>query len=126
MLVTVLALAFRLPSLGTRPLHNDEAVNGIKLAELIDRGGLIGMTLTNTTDRRYITPAWHRRGCTGTSHSNELSDATLRVITVVFGVGIVLLLPLLVDGLGRRPVTLGCGSHRRFPCDGLLQPVLHP
>ena len=35
---TVLAITFRVPSLGSRPLHNDEAVNGVKLAELIDRG----------------------------------------------------------------------------------------
>lgn len=99
---TILALAFRVPSLGSRPLHNDEAVNGIKLAELIDHGTYRYDANEHHGPSLYYASLAQTR-LTGISHSNELSDASLRVITVVFGVAIVLLLPLLVDGLGRRP-----------------------
>lgn len=36
--IFAVALALRVPRLDTRPLHNDEAVNAIKIAELWQHG----------------------------------------------------------------------------------------
>src|SRR5271157_1880836 len=36
LLIVLLALALRCPNLGQRPMHNDEAVNGIKFGQLWD------------------------------------------------------------------------------------------
>ena len=97
-----LALAFRIPSLGTRPLHNDEAVNGVKLSELIDRGTYHYDANEHHGPSLYYASLAQAR-LTGLAHSSQLTDASLRSITVVFGIGIVLLLPILVNGLDRRP-----------------------
>ncbi|MBO60613.1 MAG: hypothetical protein CMO63_01395, partial [Verrucomicrobiales bacterium] len=39
LLITVVALAFRLPDLAKRPMHGDEAVNAVKIGELIEGKG---------------------------------------------------------------------------------------
>ena len=95
------ALALRVPHLDTRPLHNDEAVNAIKLSELWQEGRYAydpdefhGPTLHYAT----LPFLW----LSGARNSDELDDATLRLAPVVFGVGLVLLLPLFSEGLGRH------------------------
>lgn len=94
------ALCLRAPQLGNRPLHNDEGTNATKLAALWEKG-----------DYRYDPHEFH--GPTlyyfslpflwlnGAKHSADFSDAQLRIVTVAFGVGLILLLALLRDGLGR-------------------------
>jgi uncharacterized protein (TIGR03663 family) len=101
-LAIVVALALRLPSLGSRPLHNDEAVNGIKLAELIDHGTYKYDANEHHGPTLYYASLLQTR-LMGLTPSSRLSGADLRIITVVFGIGIILVLPLLLDGLGRRP-----------------------
>jgi len=93
------ALALRCPQLGVRPLHNDEGVNAVKLAALWERGEYRydpheyhGPTL------HYLSLPFLWAGPAKTAA--ELSDAQLRVVTVVFGVGLIALLLLLRDGLG--------------------------
>ena len=39
LLVTIVALVFRLPGLAKRPMHGDEAVNAVKIGELIEGKG---------------------------------------------------------------------------------------
>ena len=39
LLITVMALALRLPGLANRPMHGDEAVNAVKIGELIEGKG---------------------------------------------------------------------------------------
>lgn len=94
------ALALRVPHLDRRPLHNDEAVNAFKSAELWQQGRYAydpeeyhGPTL------HYATVPFFR--LSGARNADELADATLRLAPVVFGIGLILLLPLLADGLGR-------------------------
>ena len=94
------ALALRVPRLDLRPLHNDEAVNAVKAVELWQWGRYAydpdeyhGPTL------HYATVPFLR--LSGARNADELSDATLRLAPVFFGVGLILLLPLLSDGLGR-------------------------
>lgn len=101
LLVAVLGLALRGPHLGLRPLHNDEAVNAVKFGELWERGEYKydpnehhGPTL------EYATYALAR--VTRAPALDGFTDARLRTLTVCFGVGLLLLLPLVVDGLGRR------------------------
>ena len=95
------ALALRVPQLATRPLHNDEAVNAVKVSELWLHGRYVydpdeyhGPTLHYAT----LPFLW----LSGAHHSDDLDDATLRLAPVVFGVGLILLLLLFVDGLGRH------------------------
>src|SRR5438046_7212875 len=97
------ALALRVPSLDTRPLHNDEAVNAVKVSELWKEGRYAydpdeyhGPTLHYAT----LPFLW----LSGARNSDELADATLRLAPVVSGVGLIVLLLLLADGLGREAV----------------------
>jgi uncharacterized protein (TIGR03663 family) len=98
------ALAFRLPGLDIRPLHNDEAVNATKVAELWEHGRYVydpdeyhGPTLHYAT----LPFLW----LSGAKGPNELEDRTLRLAPVAFGAGLILLLFLFVDGLGWPAVT---------------------
>src|SRR6185503_660790 len=97
------ALALRVPRLATRPLHNDEAVNAVKVTELWQHGRYVydpdeyhGPTLHYAT----LPFLW----LSGARNADELKDATLRVAPVVFGVALILLLLLVADGLGRHAV----------------------
>lgn len=99
------ALALRLPQLSARPLHNDEGVNAVKLAALWETG-----------EYKYDPHEFH--GPTlyyfslpflwlGSAHNAVEIDATrLRLVTVFFGVGLILLLPLLADGIGKNAATI--------------------
>src|SRR3989454_6543654 len=97
------ALALRIPHLDTRPLHNDEAVNAVKVSELWEQGRYAydpdeyhGPTLHYAT----LPFLW----LSGARNADELGDAPLRLAPVVCGVGLILLLLLLADGLGRPAV----------------------
>ena len=99
LLASAAALALRAPELATRPLHNDEAVNAVKVSELWQHGRYAydpdeyhGPTLHYAT----LPFLW----LSGARNSDELHDATLRLAPVAFGVGLILLLVLFVDGLG--------------------------
>lgn len=97
------ALALRVPQLTNRPLHNDEAVNAVKASELWQEG-----TYVYDPDE-YHGPSLHYATVpffwlSSASNPDELSDATLRVAPIVFGVGLILLLLLFLDGLGRTAV----------------------
>ena len=103
LLILAGALALRVPKLATRPLHNDEAVNAVKVSELWQHGRYAydpdeyhGPTLHYAT----LPFLWS----SGARNSDELEDATLRLAPVAFGVGLILLLLLFVNGLGRPAV----------------------
>lgn len=94
------ALVLRSHDLGNRPLHNDEAVNATKLAALWDKGEY------RYDPHEYHGPALHYFSLpvlwlSGVKTSTEFSDTQLRIVTVAFGVGLILLLLLLKDGLGQ-------------------------
>src|SRR5687768_3225875 len=80
------ALAFRLPKLDTRPLHNDEAVNAVKVAELwrdhryrYDPDEYHGPTL------HYATLPF--LSLSSSKGPDDLKDQTLRLAPVLFGAG---------------------------------------
>jgi len=99
LLAFALALFLRCPNLGSRPLHNDEGVNAVKLAALWEKGDY------RYDPHEYHGPTLHYFSLLilwlgPAKNSVELSDAELRVVTVAFGIGLILLLLLLKDGLG--------------------------
>jgi len=81
-------------------MHGDEAVHAVKFGDLLeksfyryDRYEYHGPTLNYLT----LIPAW----LSSAGKLTEVSEFTLRIVPVFFGVSLVLLLLLLVDGLGR-------------------------
>jgi len=103
-LLIILALALRLPQLDRRPMHNDEGLNAMKFRSLwadndykYDPHEFHGPTLPYAT----LPFAW----TWPTPDFNQFTEITFRLVTVSFGVGLLLLLPLLLGGLG-KPATL--------------------
>ena len=99
LVVTIAAVALRLPRLGLRPMHSDEAVGAVKFGALLEKGfyrynpgEYHGPTLNYLT----LIPAW----LGSTEKFAEVTEFTLRIVPVFFGVSLVLLLLLLVDGMG--------------------------
>src|SRR6266516_6545095 len=94
------ALALRCPKLDIRPLHNDEAVNAVKLSALWEKG-------VYTYDlEEFHGPALYYATLpflwlSSTRDSDQLGASTMRLVPVAFGTGLILLLLLLADGLGR-------------------------
>ena len=124
------AIFLRSHDLGNRPLHNDEAVNATKLAAFWNKGEYKydpheyhGPTLhyfslpvlklssvINSEGRAgsplpavggASVPASQPQQIVSSLTPPALSDTKLRVVTVAFGVGLILLLFLLKDGLGQ-------------------------
>ena len=100
LLVFGLALALRLPQLDLRPMHNDEGVNAMRFRTLwvdstyrYDPNEFHGPTL------EYATAA--SAELSGSRDFDQFSEATYRLVTVAFGAGLILLLLLLADGLGK-------------------------
>ena len=105
--MTVAAVVLRLPRLQQRPMHGDEAVHAVKFSSLLengfyryDRDEYHGPTLNYLT----LIPAW----LSSAKKLSNLSESTLRIVPVFFGVCLVLLLLLLTDGLG--PTTTVCAA----------------
>ena len=99
LLLAVGALALRLPQRDERPMHTDEAVHAVKFLGLWERGvyrydpdEYHGPSLYYAT----LPLAW----LSGAHRAAELSEKTLRLTPVLFGVGLVLLVLLARDGLG--------------------------
>ena len=100
LIVAAGALAFRLPRLDLRPMHGDEAVEAFKTGLLLDHGTYRydpeeyhGPTLHYAT----LPFLWLR----GEGSFAETSEVGFRLLPVVCGVGLILVLLLVGDGLGR-------------------------
>jgi uncharacterized protein (TIGR03663 family) len=96
-----LGLALRCLHLGARPMHNDEAVNAVKFGQLWQTGRYQYDPNEHHGPTLYYATDWlgHLTGGPDYAH---YSEARLRLLTVLFGAGLIALIPLLVDGLGRR------------------------
>jgi uncharacterized protein (TIGR03663 family) len=101
-LLAGLALALWSRSLDQRPMHNDEAVNGIKFGQLWESGGYkYDHNEHHGPSIYYATLALSR--LTGAPQDfDQFTENRLRFTTILFGIGLVLLLPLVADGLGRK------------------------
>jgi uncharacterized protein (TIGR03663 family) len=101
LLAIAVALALRIPELDIRPFHNDEAVNAVKVADLWQHGRYV------YDPDEYHGPTLHYAtlpilAASGARNADELNNGILRLAPVVFGIGLILLLLLFVDALGRR------------------------
>jgi uncharacterized protein (TIGR03663 family) len=96
----VLALALRLPHLSERPMHNDEGVNAIKFRDLWEHHSYkYDPTEFHGPSLYYATLVLER--LTAASRFEQFTEARLRFVTVLFGIGLILLVPLLADGVGK-------------------------
>src|SRR6478736_4996863 len=101
------ALGLRWADLNRRPMHNDEAVNAIKFGQLWNHQGYkYDPNEHHGPSLFYATLAFER--LTGAPDLDHYSDARLRWVTVLFGLGLLLLLPLMKDGLG--PPAIFCAG----------------
>ena len=97
-----LAVMLRLPQLSRRPMHTDEAVHAEKFHLLLEQGRYDydpeeyhGPTLNYFT----LIPA----RLSGANQFTEVTERTLRIVPVFFGVLLVLFLPLMFRASGRLP-----------------------
>src|ERR1041385_8510390 len=100
-IITAFAAVLRCARLNERPMHNDEAVNAVKFGQLWEHG----LYKYDPNEHHgpalpYATLAVAR--LTSTPDFVHLSEIKLRLITVAFGLGLILLVPLVADGLGRK------------------------
>jgi uncharacterized protein (TIGR03663 family) len=94
------ALALRGPRLDIRPLHNDEAVNAVKLSALWEKG-VYTYDLHEFHGPALSYAALPFLWLSSTRDPDQLGAGTMRLVPVAFGTGLILLLLLLADGLGR-------------------------
>jgi uncharacterized protein (TIGR03663 family) len=101
LLTTALALGLRCPRLDERPMHNDEAVNATKFRTLWEHGSYrYDPNEHHGPSLFYFTLAWAK--CTGAPRDfAQLDETRFRMVTALFGAGLILLLALVADGLGR-------------------------
>lgn len=100
LLALVLGAALRCPRLDARPMHTDESVHAYKFAALWDRG-----------EYRYDPHEYHGptlyyatlplARLSGAENSDQLREAALRAVPLLFGLGLIALTALWADGLGR-------------------------
>ncbi len=102
-LVAGVALALRLPRLSERPMHNDEAVNGVKFGALWDRNNYkYDPAEYHGPSLSYATLALNK--LTRAADYQSIGETRLRLVTVLFGVGLSLLATIFYDGLGKQAV----------------------
>lgn len=94
-----LALFFRLPHLGERPMHGDEANQAMKTGILMDTGLYQYDPFEHHGPTLYYMALPLLR-LSGARNFEETTEAAFRLLPVLFGVGLLLLLWPLRQGLG--------------------------
>jgi len=94
------ALALRLPRLDLRPMHGDEGNQAVKTAVLLETG------VYRYDPRDHHGPTLYYLSlptlwAAGVSRAADITDGMLRLMPAILGVGVVLLLLGVGDGLGR-------------------------
>ena len=92
--IILIALAMRLPMPDQRPMHGDEAVNALKLAELMESGTFVYDPMEYHGPALYylsLPLSWLQ----GQHTLSDLNESTLRLLPVIFGTGLIVLLLLL-------------------------------
>jgi uncharacterized protein (TIGR03663 family) len=97
------ALAVRLPRLGLRPMHGDEANQAVKAGILLETG------VYRYDPREHHGPILYwltlpSLRLSGAADFAQTNEAMYRIVPVVLGAGLIVLLFLVADGLGRGPV----------------------
>ena len=99
--VIIVAVMLRAPRLTQRPMHTDEAVHAVKFSKLLeqnlyryDSSEYHGPTLNYFT----LIPAW----LSNAKNAHDLTEFTLRIVPVFFGIVLVCMPLLLLKSLGRN------------------------
>ena len=103
--VLALAAAFRLPRLAQRPMHADEANQAVKSGRLYEKGTYE----YDATDHHGPSLYWLTLPSLAISGAKDLAgseEVAYRIVPVIFGLGLIPLLLLLADGLGRPAVVM--------------------
>ncbi len=98
--IGVLAAAYRLPGLAQRPMHADEANQAVKAGRLYETGEY----QYDTTDHHGPSLYWLTLPSLAISGARDLAGSqqwAYRIVPVIFGLGLIPLILLLADGLGR-------------------------
>ena len=98
-LILAAALVLRLPRLGDRPFHGDEAVHAVKFRELWEKGRY------EYDPQEYHGPTLYYAAlpvvaAKGRATFAETQEADYRLAVALLGAAMVLLVPLLRDGVG--------------------------
>lgn len=99
-LIVLAAIVVRGARLDLRPMHHDEANQAVKFGLLLERGEYTYDPKDHHGPTLYyfaLPLAWISSGAS----FETLSETTLRLLPVLFGVGILLLLFVFKDGLGK-------------------------
>ncbi len=124
LLAIAVAVAIRMPRLGLRPMHADEAVQAARFRDLWLNGDyLYDPTEYHGPTLIYATLPSVMVG--GAATFADTSEATYRAVPVAFGVGLLFLFWLLRDALGRAGKRVGRHSGGLFTRLRVLQPLLH-
>ena len=105
-LAALLGLALRVADLEARPMHNDEANQAVRCGTLLTEGAYTYDPVEYHGPTLYylsLPPVWLTAG----RDFAETSEATFRLLPVVFGVGVILLFGLVADGTGRPAAVCG-------------------
>ena len=95
------ALAIRVANLERRPMHHDEANQAVRCKDLLEKGEYTYDPNQHHGPTLYyfsLIPAWLQAG----TDFSQTTETTFRIVPVVFGVGILGLLLLVRDGLGKK------------------------
>jgi uncharacterized protein (TIGR03663 family) len=104
LLSAALAALLRFPRLDDRPMHNDEAVNAVKFGKLWETGVYrYDLNEHHGPSLYYATLAFNRLSFA--PEFSQFSETRLRLVIAIFGLGLVLLLPLITDALGRASLS---------------------
>jgi len=106
-LVVLGALLFRLPGLGLRPIHHDEANQAMKFGRLLETGEYRYDPADHHGPSLYYL-TWVLAKVLGRTTTASLDEAMLRLLPALFGAGTVVLL-LLFAGAGGRTAALTAG-----------------
>ena len=124
-IIAAAALAIRLPQLGRRPMHCDEANQAAKAGLLLETGRYDYDPQDHHGPSLYwlTLPALRLRGVESFAASSE---ADYRIVPVAFGVGMVAVAAPAGRWAGAGADARGRGADRPFAGHGLLLPRLHP
>jgi len=99
-LVVLAALLFRLPGLGLRPMHHDEANQAMKFGALLETGEYRYDPADHHGPSLYYL-TWVLAKALGRPTTASLDEAMLRLLPALFGAGTVVLLLLFSGAMGR-------------------------
>ena len=110
LIAVVAASMLRLPRLSSRPMHTDEAIHGIKFGDLLEGGGYRydkheyhGPTLNYfTLIPEFISSRRTHQLFPSDKKLPMVSETTLRIVPVFFGICLIFVPLFLKDGLGLR------------------------